>query len=71
MGARRPWRAVASWHLGDGRLYAGRAAAQTREALDRFIAEREALGQHVVVWQVQPIPAVEALVTQHEPSEAR
>lgn len=65
----RPWRAAAYWAW-SYRVYTAHAAARTRTGLDRFVAEREAAGQTVDVWEVLPLPEVEAHVTQAAASPA-
>jgi hypothetical protein len=68
----RPWRAVASYRLAPGLrpVVTGRCYRATRAGLDRFIAEHEAAGCTVAVWEVQEIPGVTA-VTRPADSDAR
>lgn len=65
----RLWRAVASYRLGPGLapVVVGRCYRATRPGLDRFIAEHEAAGCQVQVWQVQPIPGVETHLVERRP----
>jgi hypothetical protein len=58
---RNPWRAVASHRLAPGLVVvAGRCYRRTRAGLDRFIAEHEAAGCTVTVWEVLPHPEIDA-----------
>ena len=58
----RPWRAVASWRLAPGLppVVVARCYRATRDGLSRFIAEHEAAGCQVVVWEVLPHPQITA-----------
>jgi hypothetical protein len=59
----RRWRAVASYRLAPGLrpVVVARCYRATRAGLDRFVAEHEAAGCSVAVWEVRPIPEVEQL----------
>lgn len=63
--SRRPWRAVASLRFGPGLapLVLGRTSAASRAGLDRFVDRHTAAGARVEVWQVMPVPEVEAQLT--------
>lgn len=56
----RPWRAAAYWPMHPGRLYLASASAKTRAGLRRFEERHRAEGATVEVWEVLPVPEVEA-----------
>jgi hypothetical protein len=55
----RPWRAVA-YTPGTPRRYVGGTSAATRAGLDAFVDRWGGLGLTVDVWEVLPVPEVEA-----------
>jgi hypothetical protein len=65
----RRWRAVASYRLAPGLrpVVAGRCYRATRKGLDRFVALHEGAGAVVTVWEVRPIPEVEAATSPSPP----
>lgn len=65
MTTRRPWRAVASFRIAPGvRPYVvARCYRATEAGLARFVDEYRSTGHEVTVWEVKPIPEVDALVS--------
>lgn len=55
----RPWRAAA-YAPGPPRHWFGHTSAKTRDGLSRSVDRWRALGLTVEVWQVLPVPEVEA-----------